>query len=281
MRRGINIRKKKQIVMKETNKKILKIISILIFLIIVCITVYFSFFQDLSIKNSLEKDGMNFSEANEKLPFSLKKIILFSSATAEGDSVNQQLCLNISQYCDVGIYLNKIQDENILISSLYIDNIDINSPEIGTPYLYKKRISDLGKCSFDENNIINDTVSFNIIDSSAELNYDNYELYSNATSPISLGFYNKDIKTNFFPNNSEIYYNGTLLKDASIPISSLKCNISFRINIVTNSNEHYICNINFDIPFEDSDGLIYDNGYITKEFESNQLNKFIKLKDNK
>lgn len=277
MRRGINIRKKKQIIMKETNKKILKIISILILLIIACIIIYFSFFQDLSIKNNLEKDSMTFSELNENIPFSLKKVILFSSATAEGDSVNQQLCLNISQYCDIGIYLNKLQDENISISSLYIDNIDMSSPEIGTSCLYRKRISDLGKCSFDENNVINDAVSFNIIDSNTDLNYDNYELCNNGSSPISLGFYNKNIKTNFFPDNPEIYYNGTLLKEASIPISSLKCNISFRINIITNLNEHYICNINFDIPFEDDNGSIYNTGYITKEFNSNQLNKFIKL----
>lgn len=277
MRRSINIRKKKQIIMKELNKKILKIIFILILLIIICMIIYFSFFQGLFIKNNLEKDGMNFSELNENIPFSLKKIILFSSATAEDNSVNQQLCLNISQYCDIGIYLNTIQAENISISSLYIDNINISSPEIGTPYLYNKKISDIGKCSFDENNIIKDTVSFNIVDSNTDLNYENYEIYNNGTSPISLGFYNKDIKTNFFPNNPEIYYNGTLLKEASIPISSLKCNISFRINVITNLNEHYICNISFDLPFEDIHGSIYDTGYITKEFKNTQLNSFIRL----
>lgn len=277
MRRGINIRKKKQIVMKETNKKALKIISILIFFIIICIMIYFSFFQDLLIKNSLEKDGVNFSELNESIPFSIKKMILVSSATAESNSVNQQLCLDISQYCDVGIYLNKIEDENISISSLYIDNISISNSEIGTSYLYKKRISDLGKCSFDENNIINDTIYFNIIDSNDDLNYDNYELYNNGNSPIALGFYNKNIKTGYFPDNSETYYNGTLLKEASIPLSSLKCTISFRINIITNSNEHYICNMNFDIPFEDDNGSIYDTGYITKEFYSKDLDKFIRL----
>lgn len=277
MRRGINIRKKKQIIIKETNKKILKTLSILTFLIIACILIYFSFFQDLSIKNSLEEDGMIFSELNEKIPFSLKKIILFSSSTAESDSVNQQLCLNISQYCDIGIYLNKIDDINVSISSLYIDDFVMSTPEIGTPYLYKKRILDIGKCSFDENNIIKDKISFNIIDSNTDLNYDNYEIYSNASSPITLGFYNKNVKTNFFPSNSEIYYNGTLLKDASLPINSLKCNISFRINLITNLNEHYICNINFDIPFENNNETIYNTGHITKELESNELNKFIRL----
>ena len=278
MRRGINIRKKKQVLIKETNKKALKIISILIMLLIICFITYFSFFQDISIKNKLEKDSMDFSELNEYIPFSIKEIILFSSATAKADSINQQLALDISQYCDIGIYLNKVQDENLFISSLHIDNIIISSPEIGTPYLYKKNISDLGKCSFDENNIINDTLSFNIISIDTDLNYNNYELYNNGTTPISLGFYNKNIKIGFFPNNSEIFYNGTLLKQALIPLTSLNCNISFRINILTNSNEHYICNVNFDIPFEDDNGLIYDTGYITKEFNSSQVNKFIRLK---
>lgn len=278
MRRGINIRKKKQIVTRKNNKKILKIVIILAFLIVICLIICLSFFQNFFIRNNLEKSSIDFSKLNENIPFSLKKVILFSSATAESDSVNQQLSLNISQYCDIGMYFNKIEDENITIASLYIDNIVMSLPEIGTPYLYKKRISDLGKCSFDEKNVIKDTLTFNIIDSNTDLNYDNYEIYCNGTSPISLGFYNKNIKTSFFPNNYEIYYNGTLLKEASIPISSLRSNISFRINIITNSNEHYICNINFDIPFEDNNGSMYDTGHIIKELNSTQLNKFIRLK---
>ena len=277
MRRGINIRKKKNIIIKENNKKALKIIAFLIILLIVCTLIYFSFLQNIFIKKNLEKDSKTFSDLNENIPFSIKEIILFSSATAESDSVNQQLALDISQYCDIGIYLNKIEDENILISSLYIDNIVMSSPEIGTPYLYKKNISDLGKCSFNEKNTITDSLSFNIINTDSALNYNNYEIYNNGTTPISLGFYNKNIKTGFFPDNSEIFYNGTLLKEATIPLISLHCNISFRINIITHSNEHYICNINFDIPFENEDSLIYDTGYITKEFNSNEVNKFIRI----
>lgn len=277
MRRRINIRKKKKILIKESNRKALKIMSVLIFLLIICSVIYFSFFQDIIIEKNIEKDSIGFSDLNENIPFSIKELILFSSATAESDSLNQQLALNISQFCDVGIYLNKIEDDNLLISSLYIDNIVVSSPEIGTPYLYKKNISDLGKCSFDENNTISDSLSFNIINTDTDLNYNNFEIYNNGTTPITLGFYNKDIKTNFMPDNSEIFYNGTLLKEASIPLISLKCNISFRINIITNSNEHYICNINFDIPFQDDNSLIYDTGYITKEFNSNEVNKFIRI----
>ena len=278
MRRGINIRKKKKLILKETNKKALNILLILILLLIICTGIYFFFLQDIFIKKNLEEDGMHFSSLNESIPFSLRKIILFSSATAESDSVNQLLSLNISQYCDIGIYLDKIENEDISISSLYIDNIIMSSPEIGTPYLYKKSVSDLGKCTFNEDNIIDNNFYFNIIDANSELNYNNYEIYNNGTTPISLGFFNKNIKTDFIADSSEVFYNGTLLKQAFIPLISLNCSISFRLNIITNSNEHYICNVDFDIPLENSNESIYDSGYITKELETKETNKFIRLK---
>ena len=276
MRRGINIRKKKKIVSDELNKKSLKLLALLIILLIICILIYSLFIQDFFVKTNLEKDNIGFSELNSKIPFSLRKIILFSSATAETGSINQLLSLDVSSYCDIGIYLN--QFENVSISSLYIDNISISSPELGTPYLYKKVVSDLGKCSFNENNIINDRFDFNIISTENEINYNNYEFYCDGSTPISLGFYNKNIKTDFMPEGSEILYNGTLLKQISIPLNSINTNISFTLNIITTTNEHYICNINFDIPYEDSDGLIYNTGYTTKEFQNNETNKFIRIK---
>ena len=278
MRRDINIRKKKKILTDKLNKKVLKIIFLLILLLIVCFIIYFSFFKNTVSKNIFENDIMDFSNLNTEIPFSVKKILLFSSATAESHTINQQLTLDISQYCDIGIYLNKTQNEDIVVSSLYIDNITISSPEIGTPFLYQKRLSDIGKCSFDEENIIDQTISFNVVDSNKDIDFDNCEVDNNLSTPISLGFYNKNIKTDFFPNNSEILYNGTLLKNALIPLSSINANISFRINIITTSNEHYICNINFSIPFETESESIYDTGYITKEIESNEINKFIRIK---
>lgn len=278
MRRGINNRKKKKLMLKEINLKSFKLLAILITILIVCCIIYFFFIQNFFIKKDLENDSINFSIMNENIPFSIKKIILFSSSTAEASNVNQLLSLDISQYCDIGIYINELADQKSSISSLYIDNISISSPELGTPCLYKKLVNDLGKCSFDESNIINDRFDFNIVDLGNDLNYDNYEIYNNCTTPISLGFYNKNIKTGFLSSSSEILYNGTLLKDATIPLSSLNCNVSFTINIITNSDEHYICNIAFDIPFEDEQGSIYDNGYVTKELKNNETSKFIRIK---
>lgn len=278
MRRGINIRKKKRIVANEINQKTLKVLSLLIIILIICMIIYFSFIQNIFIKKNLEKDSMNFSNLNENIPFSLNKIILFSSATAETDSVNQALSLDISQYCDIGIYLNNMDKENTFIKSLSIKDIVISSPELGTPYLYKKRINDLGKCSFSDEAIIENEFHFNMIEYTNEVNYDNYELLNDGTTPISLGFYNKNVKQGFLIDDSEILYNGTLLKTALIPQTSLNCNVSFSINIITNTDKQYMCNVSFDIPFEDEEGSIYDTGYATKEFKSNETNKFIRIK---
>lgn len=278
MRRGINIRKRKRILLKELNKKSLIILFGLIILLLICIAIYFFFLQDVFIQKSLEKDSTLFSNLNENIPFSLNKIILFSSATAETGSVNQSLSLDISQFCDIGIYLNNVDKENTVIKSLFMNDISISSPELGTPCLYKKRINDLGKCSFDDSAIIGNEFNFNIVDTTNSLNYDNYELASDGTTPIALGFFNKDIKKDFITNRNEILYNGTLLKTAVIPQSSINCNVSFVLNIITTNDEHYICNISFDIPFEDEEGSIYDTGYATKELKNNEVSRFIRVK---
>ena len=266
------------IILNELNKKGLKLLTLLIIVLLICITIYLFYVQDIFIKINLEQDSLYFAGLNENIPFSIRKIILFSSATAKSDSINQLLSLNISNYCDIGIYLNKLDDKNTLISSLYIDNIITSYPEIGTPYLYKKSITDLGKNSFCTDNIINNRFDFNVINLENNINYNNYEIYCDGSTPISLGFYNENIKTGFITEKNEILYNGLLLKESVIPLTSLNCNISFTINIITTSGEHYVCNVNIDIPFEDERGSIYETGYVTKEFNINETNKFIRIK---
>ena len=278
MRRGINIRKKKRITLNEKNKKCLKFLAILIAIVIVCLAIYFYFIQNIFIKKNFEKDNSNFSSLNKNIPFSLNKIILFHSATAEPGTINQLLSLDISNYCDIGIYLNNIDTTNASIKSLFINNITISNPELGTPHLYKKSISDFGKCTYTEENIITEDFNFNIIEDNSNINYDNYEISSDGCAPISLGFYNKNVKEEFISDSNEILYNGTLLKDAMITEYSLNCTISFTINIITNTDEHYLCNINLDLPFENNNGSIYDTGYAIKEYTNAETSKFIRIK---
>ena len=109
------------------------------------------------------------------------------------------------------------------------------------------------------------------------INYNNNEIFNNLSTPLSIGFYNKNIKTNFLNSDTQIEPNGRILKKASIPEASIACNVSFNINIVNMLGEKYICNVNFSIPFTDENSSIYENGYIKKEISNLDNYKFLRI----
>lgn len=275
MRRKIDIRKRKKILKDQLNNKVVLIIGCLILFLIICLCFYVFFIQNLFIKKNLEKNNEQFSTLNESIPFSIQKIVLFSSATATSETVNQSPSLDISQYCDIAIYLSTIKENNLSIKALSIRDISISSTELGTPCLYKKRIHDFGKCSFQEDAIIEKSFEFQVIEKNNHLNENNYEIYNDGSVPLSLGFYNQNVKKGWITNESEIRYNGTLLKSAFIPQSSLQCEISFTIHIYAENNAHYVDNIYISIPFQDEKGSLYDTGYATITIEGTEISKFI------
>lgn len=279
MRRGINIRKKKRIIAKKTNSKALKLISILLILIFICSLSYIFFLRNYFSNKNFEEYNLLIANSNSSIPFSLNKIVLYSSSTAStvnSYNDNSVQALDISQYCDISLYINN--DNNSIIKKLYIDNISISKSEIGTPYLYKKSLSDIEKCSYDSSKIITNQFQYNIISKDLPIDYENYELYSDGSTPITIGFFNENIKSNYLLTEEEIKNSSSFLKDAHIPLSSINCNISFVLNIITAKDEHYICNINISIPFENKDGSsIYNLGFVTNEISSDKLSKFIKI----
>lgn len=280
--RRTNNRKRNKINLNEINKEALKIIAILIILLIIFIFVYYYFFKNIFIKKNFEKEYISISSLNEETIFSLDKIVLFSSATANSNGLNNSVWnLDISQYCDICIYLNNIKNENLsknVVKQLYIDNIEISKPELGTPCLYQKSIEDFGKCSFSDDKIIPDRFDFNITKNDNIINYSNNEIYDDLSSPLSIGFYNKNIKSGFLNSDLQIEYNGKILKRASIPEASIKCDISFDINIINEIDEHYVCNVSFSIPFNNNDSSIYEDGYVKNEISNLSNYKFLRKK---
>lgn len=279
MRRGINIRKKKRILAKETNLKALKLISILLILIFICSLSYIFFLRNYFSNKNFEEYNLLIANSNSSIPFSLNKIVLYSSSTAStvnSYNDNSVQALDISQYCDISIYINN--DNNSIIKKLYIDNISISNPEMGTPHLYKKAFSDIKECSYTSSEIITNQFQYNIISKDLPIDYENYELYSDGSTPITIGFFNENIKSNYLLTEEEIKNSISFLKDAHIPLSSINCNISFVLNIITAKDEHYICNINISIPFENKDGSsIYNTGFVINEIQNDKLSKFIKI----
>lgn len=279
--RRTNNRKRNKINLNQINRETLKTIALIIVLLIVFSCVYFYFIRNIFIKKNFEKEYTSISSLNEDSPFSLNKIILFSSATITSNGLNNSVWnQDISQYCDICIYLNNssgdTNDKNT-IKQLYIDTISISTSELGTPCLYKKSLQDFGRCSFDDKNIIHDKFDFNIINKNETINYNNNEIFNNLSTPLSIGFYNKNIKTNFLNSDTQIEPNGRILKKASIPEASIACDVSFNINIVNMLGEKYICNVNFSIPFTDENSSIYENGYIKKEISNLDNYKFLRI----
>lgn len=279
--RRTNNRKRNKINLNQLNRDTLKSIALIIILLIIFAFIYFYFIRNIFIKKNFEKEYTSISNLNEETIFSLNKIVLFSSATTTSNGLNNSVWnQDISQYCDICIYLNNnssnVADKNIA-KQVYIDNISISTPELGSPCLYKKSVQDFGKSSFSENKIISDRFDFNIIDTKKTIDYDNNDIYNNLSTPLSIGFYNKDIKTNFLNSDSQIESNGRILKRASIPEISLQCDISFNINIVNMLDEKYVCNVSFSIPFTDENSSIYEDGYIKKEISNLDNYKFLRI----
>lgn len=280
--RRTNTRKRNKFNFNNLNKRALILIGILSIFIIILITILSYFLKNAIIKNNFEKDYSKAAYLNEEPVFSLDKIVLFSSATVKTNELKNSVWnLDISQFSDICIYLNNIENNNNsknIVRELYIDNINISKTESGTPYLYQKTIQDFGKCTFEQDKIISDRIDFNILSTDSTANYSNNEIFDNLSNPIVLGYYNQNIKTNFFNANSQVDYSGKILKEAKIPQTSIECNISFDIHIKNELNEEYICNVNFDIPFESDKSSVYENGHITKELGNLSNYKFLRLK---
>ena len=280
--RRTNIRKRNRIDFKNLDRKAMILIVFLSILIILLITSISYFIKNAFLNKSFEKDYSTSAFINEDTPFSLNKIVIFSSATVNPKEVNNSVWnLDISQFADICIYLNNTpNDDNSknVVKNLYINNISVSRPELGTTSLYQKTIEDFGKSSFNENKIFKDRIDFNIIKTDETANYFNNEIFNNLSNPIILGFYNKDIKVNFWNSNSKLDYSGKILKEAKIPRQSIECNISFDINIINELDEEYICNVNFDIPFEYKSKSVYEDGYVTKELKNLENYKFLRLK---
>lgn len=279
MRRNNNLRKKNSNKIQVLSKQNLILILVLFFLIIICILFNNVLNKSFNSVQAFAEFNQNFVNLNSNIPFSVDKIILYSNATANAKTINFSFAnLDISQYCDIGIYLKQLDaNSDISIKSLYINDISIIKPQVGTAYLYRKKVTDLGKASFSDSLIVDGQINFNVVNSK-DVNYDNYELLSDASSPISIGYYNKNIKENYIAYVDNLAFDGTLLKDALIPTSDLSSKVSFTLNIIANDDEHYICNISFDIPLEDENGTLYDNGYITKQINEEHISKFIRIK---
>ena len=175
----------------------------------------------------------------------MQKILLYSSANAISNSKDQSLKdMSICQYTDLSIYIDNSQssseltDENS-VKELYIDYFVMTSNvDKGTKILNQE----------NENH-----------------NYDEPTFYTDCSNPITLGYLNKDILTNYSvtDDSKSISFNGKVLKEANINLEDINYTLRFTIHIVNNLNQTFAYNMKLDVNLDDNNGGIY-NGYIYK-----------------
>lgn len=251
------------------------VFTILIITLFIVFLLYYNLvFSVVFARNTFVNEMIEISDENENSIFNIQKILLYSSANAIDNSDDQSLKdVSICQYTDISIYLDNIStvseltDENT-IKQLYIDNIVATSAaDKGTKILNYKNPLDFGKYQLIETPE-NNRIDFNIVNTNSENENNDYSkptFYTDCSNPISLGYMNKDILTNYAvsQNANTVSFNGKVLKEANVNLEDINYTLSFKIHIVNNLNQKFVYNMKLDVSLDDSNGGIY-NGYVFK-----------------
>lgn len=247
--------------------------AILIIILFIIFLLYYHFIlTKYSAKNSFTNQMVEISDENENSIFNIQKILVYSSATAVDNSEDQSLKdVSISQYSDISIYIDNtsyitdLTNENT-IKELYIDNIVVNSnSDRGTKILNYKNPLTFGKYKMVEPPS-NNRIDFNIINTNSENENHDYTMptfYTDCSNPITLGYLNKDLLTNYSVSDSsnKISFNGKVLKEANIDLNDVNYTLNFNIHIVNNLNQKFVYNMSLNVNLNDDNGGIY-NGYV-------------------
>ncbi len=251
------------------------VFTILIIALFIVFLLYYNLvFSSVFAKNSFANQMIEIADENENSIFSIQKILLYSNANAIDNSKDQSLQdMSINQYTDISIYIDNIgtvadlTDENT-VKELYIDNIVATShADRGTKILNYKNPLDFGKYKMPEAPQ-NNRIDFDIIHTNSQnenTDYSKPTFYTDCSNPISLGYMNKDILTNYAVSKdaNTVSFNGKVLKEANIALEDVNYTLTFKIHIVNNLNQKFSYNMKLDVNLNDKNGGIY-NGYVFK-----------------
>ncbi len=241
-----------------------KVILLGIFLIIIGIILIIVF----SRKDTKEKENINAT----KEQFKISKIYYYSDVNAIKNNTsyqNPEWNLNVYQYTDMAIYLERLEEYNYKnhIKSIYLDNINIERSRLGKQGLFYLNPLDFGKSDFDiennENEIL-DRLEYNVVNSSNSENDMIYSIpifFEDLSNPITLKYMNYDIIKNYTISNEEdVIFNGNLLQRAGVNLESIKSKIYMNLNIITKDDEVHIFPLELQIPLQNEEKSIYDGG---------------------
>lgn len=278
--------------MRDFNIGLKKEHLMIILVIVMMGCLFFGYYNVVSSKikqNEYSSHIEKMAEQNKNAVFKINQIVLHSSADAIDNSPERNLTdLSISQYTDIAIYINnRIKEKGLTnentISQLYIDNIVIkNNYPTGQRVLNYKNPFYIGK--FKDIQSQAERIDFNIVYNNKDNqgnNYDNPTFYTDCSNPISLGYVNRNILTNYSSeqNNNVVSFNGRILQEANIDLSQLNSVIQFRINIINNQGEKFICDVSIDNNLQSPEGGVYTGYLINVNNPSSDTYNFLKVEN--
>ena len=249
--------------------------ALLIILAIVVLLLFYHFvLADVFSRNNFANQMIELSDENETSVFNIQKVLLYSDANAIDNSEDHSLKnMSICQFTDLSIYLDnsssntELSSENT-VKELYIDNINITSKsDVGTKILNYKNPMNFGKYK-NIKELDNGRIDFKVINTNQENESQNYSeptFYTDCSNPMTLGYLNKDIVTNYSVSDASksISFNGKVLKEANVNLDDINYTLNFTIHIVNNLNQKFAYNMKLDVNLNDDNGGIY-NGYTYK-----------------
>lgn len=249
--------------------------ALLIILAIVVLLLFYHFvLADVFSRNNFANQMIELSDENETSVFNIQKVLLYSDANAIDNSEDHSLKnMSICQFTDLSIYLDnsssntELSSENT-VKELYIDNINMTSKsDVGTKILNYKNPMNFGKYK-NIKELDNGRIDFKVINTNQENESQNYSeptFYTDCSNPITLGYLNKDIVTNYSVSDASksISFNGKVLKEANVNLDDINYTLNFTIHIVNNLNHKFAYNMKLDVNLNDDNGGIY-NGYTYK-----------------
>lgn len=251
------------------------VFTILIIVLFIVFLLYYNFVFSVSFaRNSFANNMIEIAEENENPIFTVQKLLLYSSANAIDNSPDQSLQdMSLCQYTDISIYLDNLGSSNDLtnentVKELYIDGIVAESKsDKGNKFLNYKNPLDFGKYK-DLKAPENNRIDFTIVNTNSENESKDYSeptFYTDCSNPITLGFMNQDLLTNYSVSkeSNSVSFNGKVLKEANVNLEDINYTLSFNINIVNNLNQKFVYNMSIDVNLNDDNGGIY-NGYVYK-----------------
>lgn len=276
------MRKKTTVIVngKKNNDTRSKLIAITILILVLIAMLVYTLIRFVT-SNKFAEDINEIWKLNSKTIFSIDNIYMYSSADADSNEEDRAIWnLNVHQYTDIAIYINNRSEESLnyenSIKEMYIENVKFSNLQKGTPSLAFEDIQNFGKFSNIEENIIGDRLEYKILND-GDLDYSKPQIYADCSNPIILEYANKNIKEDEIISDidTDLIFNGELLRRTGVFLDDIKCTVSFIITIINNYNQKFVANVYLEIPLEDTQ--TGESIYSGKQVKKIQVPNYIKF----